>query len=200
MGFQSVLTMARSWVLQRLSPGAIAIDATAGTGVDTQFLAETVGVRGTVYAFDIQPLALVRTAARLETRFAGEAAADKPEIALLAESHAQMLEVIPASSHGRISAVMFNLGYLPDPEADQRIITGHASTLPALEASLELLQPGGIVTIVVYPGHPGGEEEAEAVTSWASQQPPDRCQSVLYRMPQKTAAPFLIALEKRRPL
>ncbi|WP_128657082.1 class I SAM-dependent methyltransferase [Paenibacillus sp. 598K] len=199
MGFHSVLTMARSWVLQRLSPGAIAIDATAGTGVDTQFLAETVGARGAVYAFDIQPLALARTAARLETRFAGEAAADKPEIVLLAQSHAQMLKAIPTSSHGHISAVMFNLGYLPDPAADQRIITAHASTLPALEASLELLRPGGIVTIVVYPGHPGGEEEADAVTNWAAQLPADRCQSVLYRMPQKTAAPFLIALEKRRP-
>ena len=198
MGFPSVLGMAKTWVSQRLSPGDAAIDATAGTGVDTLFLAESVGPRGAVYAYDIQPLALARTAARLDARFAGEAAADKPEIALFAQSHAEMREFIPETWHGRVSAIMFNLGYLPDPDADQRIITNQASTLAALEAGLALLRPGGIMTVVVYPGHPGGAEEADAVTTWASAQPSARCQCVYYRMTQKPAAPFLIALETRR--
>ncbi|WP_020617665.1 class I SAM-dependent methyltransferase [Paenibacillus daejeonensis] len=198
MGFPSVLGMAKTWVSQRLSPGDAAIDATAGTGVDTLFLAESVGARGSVYAFDIQPLALARTAARLDARFAGEAAVDKPEIALIAQSHAEMRECIPERRHGRVSAIMFNLGYLPDPDADQRIITNPSSTLTALEAGLALLRPGGIMTAVVYPGHPGGAEEADAVAAWAAAQPAARCQCVYYRMTQKPSAPYLIALETRR--
>ncbi|MFS0723384.1 class I SAM-dependent methyltransferase [Paenibacillus sp. 1P07SE] len=198
MGFPSVLTLAQSWIAQRLFPGDVAIDATAGTGVDTQFLAETVGPRGSIYAFDIQPLALERTADRLDARFAGEAGSRRPKIVLLAHSHAHMLELLPPEVQGSVSAIMFNLGYLPDPEADQRIITGSDSTIAALTDGLELLRPGGIITAVVYPGHPGGAEEADAVTDWAASQSPSLCQCVQYRMPQKQGAPFLIAIEKRR--
>lgn len=111
-----------------------------------------------------------------------------------------MQDALPEASHGGISAIMFNLGYLPDPDADQRIITSRDSTLAALEAGLALLRPGGIITIVVYPGHPGGADEADAVVSWAAALPSVRCQCVTYQMPQKTTAPFLIAVETRRQL
>ena len=41
-----------------------------------------------------------------------------------------------------------------------------ATTVAGLEAALGLLSPGGVVTVVVYPGHEGGAEEAEAVEEW----------------------------------
>ena len=46
-------------------PGETVVDATAGNGNDTQFLAELVGENGHVLAFDIQQAALDSTAERL---------------------------------------------------------------------------------------------------------------------------------------
>ncbi|WP_276354814.1 class I SAM-dependent methyltransferase [Cohnella caldifontis] len=194
MGFLSVLTMAQRWAAERASaPGSLAIDATAGTGVDTLFLARTVGPKGRVFAFDIQEAALRRTRDRLAEAAAGDEALAPVE--LVHAGHERMAEFVPAASHGRVRAIMFNLGYLPG--GDENVITRPDSTLAALEAALELLAPGGALTAVLYPGHPGGETEAAAVERWASEVPGSRAQAVTYRFPQKPAAPYLVALEKR---
>lgn len=50
--------------------------------------------------------------------------------------------------------VAFNLGYLPG--GDKEIITRSETTLLALEAAKRILIPGGLISIVVYVGHPGG--------------------------------------------
>ncbi|XP_020238021.1 uncharacterized protein LOC109817218 [Cajanus cajan] len=62
--------------------------------------------------------------------------------------------------------VAFNLGYLPG--GDKEIITRSETTLLALEAAERVLMPGGLISIVVYVGHPGGREEIEAVESFAA--------------------------------
>ncbi|MBD2844239.1 SAM-dependent methyltransferase [Paenibacillus sp. IB182496] len=195
MGFPSVLAAARAWVAPRLQPGDAAIDATAGGGVDTLFLAEAVGARGTVFAFDIQPGALALTAARLERAYAGRS--DKPAVHLLLQSHDAMREAIPQTLHGSVAAAMFNLGYLPGADTDKRIITTAASTLAAMEAALDLLRPDGAIAAVLYPGHAGGDSEAEAVLDWASGLPGERAQSVCYRMLQKPGAPIAVGIVKR---
>ena len=59
---------------------------------------------------------------------------------------------------------MFNLGYLPG--GDKNRTTGISTTLAALEASFMLLTTGGRITILAYTGHPGGQEETEAVKEW----------------------------------
>jgi hypothetical protein len=46
------------------------------------------------------------------------------------------------------------------------VITRTDDTLAALDAALVVLKPGGILTVVCYPGHPGGDEESAAVTRW----------------------------------
>ena len=93
---------------------------------------------------------------------------------------------------------MFNLGYLPSGEADKNIITRTDSSIAALEAALRLLRPGGVVTAVLYPGHEGGDEEAAAVEAWASKVSTQVAQSIIYRQLQRSAAPYVIALEKKR--
>lgn len=192
MGFLSVLSFSHQLVEQRLRAGEAAIDATAGTGADTLFLARICGKSGNVFSFDIQAEALSLTQARLNKE-------DNPRLAtvtLLQQSHAEMLQAVPAKFNGHIGAVMFNLGYLPADGADHRLITVPESTLPALESAVQLLRPRGILTIVLYPGHPGGDLEAAAVETWASELSPSIGQTVLYRHPQKLAAPYVIAIEK----
>ncbi|MGG6312271.1 class I SAM-dependent methyltransferase [Paenibacillus macerans] len=193
MGFLSVLSYAHRLAAERIRPGEAAVDATAGTGADTLFLAKACGPRGRVFAFDIQPQALALTRARLDK----EEPAAIAGVTLLQSSHADMAAALPADVHGRLAAVMFNLGYLPAEGADPALITMPDSTLPALEASLNLLRPRGILTAVLYPGHPGGEVEAAAVEAWAAGLPSPAGQAVIYRQLGKPTAPYLIAVEKK---
>lgn len=155
--------------------GALAVDATAGNGHDTLFLANLVGSTGTVWAFDIQPEALRNTATRLgehqvsvELRLNSMSAAPTGEnlsrVIAIEADHAEMAQHLPVEMRGRVAAIMFNLGYLPG--ADKRCITTTSSTLAALDVAIEFLAPGGVLTVVVYPGHAGGQEEAEAVRCW----------------------------------
>ncbi|MFF2888987.1 class I SAM-dependent methyltransferase [Paenibacillus sp. NPDC057967] len=190
MGFLSVLSMAHKWTSERAGSGDAVIDATAGGGVDTLALAELVGSKGIVYAFDIQQSALDRTRERLE------AAGGLPQVQLLLQDHAGMANAVAPEHVGQIAAIMFNLGYLPG--SDQSIVTQPESTIEALQAAMGLLRPGGILTCVLYPGHPGGDLEAAAVDEWTAGLPQSLGQAVLYRQPQRSAAPYLIAVEKRK--
>lgn len=197
MGFLSVLSFAHKLAAERLGSTAgvqaIAVDATAGTGADTLMLAQAAGAGGQVYSFDIQQQALDRTSERLGKYEYPDRLA---RIKLVLDSHDRMKEHIPAELHGRLQAVMFNLGYLP--AGDTSVITRPESTLPALTAALELLDVRGVLTIVLYPGHPGGAEEAEAVQQWASSLPTHTAQCIIYRQLQRSDAPYLIAIEKKQ--
>lgn len=196
MGFLSVLSFAHKLAEGRLQSGGFAIDATAGTGADTLYLAKLAGPRGRVFAFDIQKEALELT----HNRLSKEPTERLAEVSLYQDSHSNMKDRIPAEYHGKISVIMFNLGYLPSDQADKHIITLTDSTLSALEASLDLLAPGGVVTIVLYPGHDGGGQEAAAVEAWASALPKRTAQAIVYRGIQRPNAPYLIALERKKPL
>ncbi|MFC3802487.1 class I SAM-dependent methyltransferase [Cohnella sp. GCM10012308] len=206
MGFHSVLTMAQRLVSERIVPGATVVDATAGGGVDTLFLARAVGPGGRVYAFDVQEEALARTRKRLLEAAAAAstgAGGDRTpgEVVLLHAGHEEMVARVPAEVHGRVGAVMFNLGYLPGGPAPGDgagpVITKPDTTLVALDAALRLLAPGGIATIAVYPGHEGGQDEAAAVGDWVAALPDDAVQALLYRFPKRAGSPFLYALEKK---
>ncbi|MFC4601705.1 tRNA (mnm(5)s(2)U34)-methyltransferase [Cohnella hongkongensis] len=196
MGFLSVLSQAQQWVKSRTGPGDLAVDATAGNGSDTLFLARTVGPRGRVYAFDVQPAALENTRRRLESEPDGGAALAPAELVLA--GHETMEAALPAELRGRVAAVMFNLGYLPG--ASSTLITRPETTIAALESAVRLLRVGGALTVVAYPGHEGGKEEAEAVEAWAAGLPQTLAQTVVYRFPQKPASPYLIALNKYKRL
>ena len=139
--------LAHELLRAQLCPGDIAIDATAGNGHDTLFLAQAVGPCGRVHGFDIQPAAILATRARLAA--AGAAAPAELHLA----GHEQMARLLPALC-GKVAAVTFNLGYLPG--ADHATTTGTNSTLEALEQALTLLRSGGALSVLAYRGHPGG--------------------------------------------
>ncbi|MGW9526262.1 class I SAM-dependent methyltransferase [Paenibacillus terrae] len=193
MGFLSVLSYAHQLVAARVQPGDTAIDATVGTGADTLFLAKAAGRRGRVYGFDIQQEALRLARRRLDE----DESPSLAEVSLLLQGHEQMREAVPDKLHGKVAAVMFNLGYLPSEGADPSVITHTDSTLAALDAALYLLRPRGILTAVLYPGHAGGGEEAKAVLQWASTVPISSGQSIIYRQLQRAASPYVVAVEKK---
>lgn len=165
----------------------IVIDATAGNGHDTVFLAERVGPYGKVYAFDIQQAALDQTAARL-------AEAQLTNVRLICMDHAQMLSVVEPRHHGRISTVMFNLGYLP--RGNKAIITHSASTVTAIRAAMELLRDGGAITILAYPGHPGGDAELAAVEQLVDEIQPEFLVDRYAGNSCNRASPVLLVLTK----
>lgn len=182
-----VTDQAHAAVRAVLQAGEVAIDATAGNGRDTVFLAQTVGPTGQVVALDIQPLALDRTAALLR-----ELAIQ--HVTLACRDHAEMEGVI-SEERGPVGAVMFNLGHLPG--GDKSIVTSPMSTLTALRAALRLLRPGGVLTIVAHPGHPGGASEAEAVRRFLLERPPAPCEVREVRpASERPTAPALFVVRK----
>lgn len=149
-----------------LGAGGIAVDATAGNGHDTLFLARSVGPGGRVYAVDLQERAIAATRARLAE------AGLEDRVRLCTADHETLAERVDPDDRGRVAAVMFNLGYLPG--GDHTLITRPPTTLAALEAGRALLAPGGRMTILAYTGHPGGADEAAAVRAWATGSTPER--------------------------
>jgi SAM-dependent methyltransferase len=150
-----------------LRPGDKALDATLGNGHDCLFLARRVGDAGRVVGLDIQPRALAASHERLEQ--AGMA----HRVRLILGDHAELARLMPGSMRGQLQVAMFNLGYLPG--GDRRLITRAESTRSALRQTLEWLKPGGMISILCYPGHAGGEGELTAVTEWLDQLPGERC-------------------------
>lgn len=91
--------------------------------------------------------------------------------------------------------IMFNLGYLPG--ADKRYTTQVKSTLEALEQSLQLLLPQGLVLLTVYPGHPEGQLEDQAISQWVSTLSQKKYQVLRYGfVNQIHSPPYLLVIEK----
>ena len=186
----SLVNVAQNLIRDALHPGDIAIDATVGNGHDTLFLAEQVGSSGRVYGFDIQQAAMDSTREKFQQ-------AHKPEcLTLIHVSHAVMDENVPTQYHGKINAIMFNLGYLPG--GDKSVITLTDSTLKALTIASRIFSPNGIITLLAYPGHQGGDQETDQVKNWCEQLNPDQFNvSIIYSAEHKESAPRLFVIRKR---
>ena len=178
--------LAHVLIRRTVKPGDRVVDATVGNGHDTLMLADLVGPSGYVHGFDVQKAALDATAQRIDGR---------PQVTLVHAGHETLAEHIPAGDAGCLAAVMFNLGYLPGAPRD--IVTQAETTCAALEHSLDRLAPGGLVTLVLYPGHPGGAEEAAAVRSFAERLPEEFAVSHYARINTRQPAPELLAIQRR---
>jgi len=147
--------LAADYMARIIRPGDSVVDATMGNGKDTLFLAELVGESGHVYAFDVQQEAVARTRERVE------AAGFEGRTTLILAGHETMAQHVPQG----VSAVMFNLGWLPG--AQHIVTTKTETTLVAVEAALSLIAPGGVVTVCIYPGHEEGTRELHALLDYA---------------------------------
>ena len=141
-----------------LHEGDLAIDATAGNGYDTLFLAEQVGPSGKVTAIDIQDCAIRSTREKLESTGLID------RVKLVTDDHAAALGKLIATNVGKVAAITFNLGYLPG--SDKSIQTHAESTEEALAASIQLLSPGGCLCVTAYRGHSGGIAEAKTAEAF----------------------------------
>ncbi|MEM8713254.1 MAG: class I SAM-dependent methyltransferase [Planctomycetota bacterium] len=146
--------------------GALVIDATAGNGHDTLFLAERVGDSGRVLAIDVQPAAIEATRLRLQAH----GVCGRCDLRL--GDHKGLAELCPTEWRGRVHAAVFNLGYLPGflPGGERVVLTEARASVAAASAALGLLAPGGLLVLAIYTGHADGAKEAEALHRWALKQ------------------------------
>ena len=180
-----VVDFAQLLVSRCLLPGEQAVDATAGNGSDTVFLAGLVGSSGRVVAFDVQRQALEITSSKLHSHGLQEI------VILVEDGHENMEKYIS----GQVGAVMLNLGYLPG--GDHQVITLPDSTLEAVYKALSLLKIGGLLTIVCYPGHAGGDEERNILRKELAEVDQKLFQVMHYSFINRASPPpELIAIEK----
>ena len=175
-----------------LRDGDIAIDATAGNGHDTCFLANCVGSTGKVYAIDIQQAAIDATRGLLRKTIG-----DTKHVELILGDHAKALARLVTSIGTQVSAITFNLGYLP--QSNKSIQTTASSTVRALELSLQLLRADGLLSVIAYRGHPGGREESEAVERWMRSHESAHAR-VDVHLPETTLGPILWQMRRNASL
>ena len=180
-----LLQLQKQFILKHLGAGDVAVDFTMGNGHDTEFLSKTVGETGHVYAFDVQKQALESTAANLKQ-------AGCPEnYTLILDSHHKVKEYVK----GPIRAGMFNLGYLPG--SDKSITTMRVTTMPAIEAAIDLLDHGGVLLVAVYPGHAEGDAEGKMVLDYFATLDRHVICCTLIRILNSPTSPFFIVIEKK---
>lgn len=178
------------WIIKRvLQPGDVGFDATVGNGNDLVMMASLVGEQGLVIGCDVQEHAIESA----KTRAAKQGLSDR--VRLYVESHENIDRICADACITQLRAIMFNLGYLPGGE--KSIHTNRETTIAALRKSLELLAPGGVMTIVAYRGHVHGAEETRDVLAWCNDLPLTQFEVVQCSSPLIERAPIGIAIARR---
>ncbi|XEQ93073.1 hypothetical protein SCACP_19250 [Sporomusa carbonis] len=154
MVIANAVTMAHRLIISKLANARLVVDATAGNGKDTLFLAENIPHDAAVWAFDIQQQAIIKSQELLKKHGL------EHKVKFILASHATIMSYISQP----IDVAMFNLGYLPG--GNHSINTRPEVTVEAITQILYLLNIGGIVTIVAYPGYEQGRLECQAVRKY----------------------------------
>jgi len=144
-----IIDIAHHLMRSYITKDDVVIDMTMGNGHDTLFLAQ---ISKFVYAFDIQNQALESTQKRLDTN-------EIKNVNLILDSH----EFIDKYTSD-YKYVVYNLGYLP--HGDKSITTLETSTLNSLKKVMRDMTVGGIVFMVIYPGHEEGKKESDQLENF----------------------------------
>lgn len=174
----SLFDLSHTFWKKALRTGDWAIDATCGNGHDTLFLSEhCAGVIG----LDIQSQALLNTRERCINK----------NIFLFNQSHLSFPELAYLAP---IRLVVYNLGYLPG--GNKQITTMAQNTLKSVENALNLILPGGLVSITCYSGHNEGQKEEEVLFSFCQSLCPKTWTVVFHKWLNRNKAPSLLLIQK----
>lgn len=185
MKVERILPFAKSLITAHINENSTVVDATCGNGHDTLFLAQHVP-NGHVYGFDIQEAAI---------EVAREKVKDYHNTTLILDGHEHVSHYINEALLP-IDAAIFNLGYLP--KGDKNIVTTSKTTIQAIESLFEMLAPEGIIVLVIYPGHPEGQIESNAVFNYLQQFDQQKAHILQYGfINQQNNPPYICAIEKR---
>ncbi|KXS50337.1 Putative rRNA methylase [Halanaerobium congolense] len=185
--FLNAVDFSHYLLAKTVKKGDVVLDATAGNGHDSKFLAELVGTKGKLYAIDIQQQAVDNTLKLLKKDSLFKQAE------LINSDHAELDKYIEES----LKAVIFNLGYLPG--GDKEIITKSESTIKALNKALKILEVKGIIILVVYTGHEGGKEERDVLLKYSTDLDYKKYNVLNYKfLNQPGPPPEIIAIKKRK--
>ena len=181
----NAVKMAQIVLLPKLSKASLVVDATAGNGKDTLFLAQNTPLDTKVFSFDIQDKAIFNTQKLLKEHNL----LTKVEVVL--DNHININKYLD----GNIDALMFNLGYLPS--SDHIVYTKSDTTIKALYNILPLLKKNGIITIVAYPGYEEGFKEMVDLESFLQDIEQQNFNVACFKMiNQKNNPPALFVIEK----
>ena len=186
---KGILNYAHYLLAESITKGETVIDATCGNGNDTLFLSKIVGSDGRVLAFDIQEQA-IQTTKELISEHGFE------NVSVVNDSHAHIAKYVSPELEGHIGGAIFNLGYLP--QSDKTIITTGPSTITAIDTILTFLKRNGLIVIVVYHGHEGGQTEKTLILDHLTRLDQKKYNVLQYGfINQKNNPPFILAIQKR---
>ena len=188
--FQSHIDLAHSYWEQLVEPGDTVIDATCGNGHDTLILS-TLALKeglGTVYAFDIQEMAIKNSHELLSKNLKTE---DFAQVKFIQESHADFPSIIQPNS---VKLIVYNLGYLPG--GDKHKTTLSEVTAQSIQKAMELVMPGGLISITCYPGHPEGALEEAYLLKLEAALDPKSWSCCHHRWINRKHAPSLLLMQK----
>lgn len=178
--------LAHAFAAAYLRPGELAVDCTAGNGLDTLFLLKKSAPDGFVFAFDIQKEALERTRAFLE-----DAGMPSRRFQLVHDCHSRLSSYVKQE----IAVCMFNLGFLPGGPRD--ITTSPARVIAAMEAAITLLRKLGVIVMVMYPGHEQGRREEQVLLDYVSEIDERICRVMhLRNMNTLKPSPSILVIQK----
>ncbi len=183
----SHLELARFYWKIVLQPGDWAIDATCGNGKDTLQLGKF-SLRG-VIGLDKQQIAIENTSTLLKKYLQED---QYKKIHLFCTSHIHF----PALAYKHpIRLIIYNLGYLPG--SNKKITTITEDTLKSLKSALQLIMPGGLITICCYPGHVEGAKEQIFLVQKAQELPSAQYVICHHTWPNKHASASLLLIQKK---
>jgi 16S rRNA C1402 N4-methylase RsmH len=172
----NISKLAQNIIAENISRFNTAIDATLGNGYDTDFLSEAFKQ---VYAFDIQSEATEKYKLK-----------NKDNVVLINSSHDNIMDFVKEG----VDCVVYNLGYLPG--GNKNITTIASTTISSIKQSLNLLNPGGIISIAIYPGHEEGMREKDVVLNYASMLPKEEYGVLVHYIANRNNSPLLVIIEK----
>lgn len=172
-----------------LKPGSIVCDATCGNGQDSAVLASLSlsEDQGRLFCIDIQQQAIETTSATLTSLFSKKKLSN---VFFFHQSHENFPPEVT-----NCDLIVYNLGYLP--RGCKRLTTMVESTLTSLKNALNILKPGGVITLMCYPGHEEGYLEETSLINFTSTLDPKEHLVYHQKILNRAKAPSLLVIGKK---